>query len=244
MALLSAEGWLFLMRWFHFLAGITWIGLLYYFNLVQTPFFAETEAPVRSGAVQKLVPRALWWFRYGALLTLLTGLSIIVAQQDIGDYFDSSRGVAISTGILLALVMFINVWAIIWRNQKIVIANARNVQAGGEADPAAAPAARKAGLASRMNTIFSFPVLFLMVGAAHIFRNFEYFDVDPGGTGWVFFLICAAVIVVLEANALGYVSGTGTGGLNVIYETHRNALYTGLGLIVVFYILAEILLNA
>ena len=58
MALASSEGWLFLLRWIHFLAGITWIGLLYYFNFVQTPFFAETEAPVRSGAIQKLVPRA------------------------------------------------------------------------------------------------------------------------------------------------------------------------------------------
>ena len=69
MALFSEAGWLFLLRWIHFLSGIIWIGLLYYFNFVQTPFFAETEAPVRSGAIQKLVPRALWWFRYGALFT-------------------------------------------------------------------------------------------------------------------------------------------------------------------------------
>ena len=73
MALASGEGWLFLLRWIHFLAGITWIGLLYYFNFVQTPFFAETEAPVRSGAIQKLVPRALWWFRWGAMFTFLSG---------------------------------------------------------------------------------------------------------------------------------------------------------------------------
>src|SRR5574337_777393 len=76
MALLSTEGWLFLLRWIHFLAGITWIGLLYYFNLVQTPFFAETEPAVRSGAIQKLVPRALWWFRWGAMVTFLAGLLI------------------------------------------------------------------------------------------------------------------------------------------------------------------------
>ena len=68
----SEEGLLFLLRWTHFLAGITWIGLLYYFNFVQTPFFAETEAGVRSGAIQKLVPRALWWFRWGAVLTWVT----------------------------------------------------------------------------------------------------------------------------------------------------------------------------
>jgi uncharacterized membrane protein len=58
---------LFFLRWIHFLAGITWIGILYYFNFVQTPFFAETEAAVRTGAIQKLVPRALWWFRWGAM---------------------------------------------------------------------------------------------------------------------------------------------------------------------------------
>ena len=62
---------MFILRWIHFLAGVTWIGLLYYFNFVQTPFFAETEAPVRIGAIQKLLPRALWWFRWGAMVTFL-----------------------------------------------------------------------------------------------------------------------------------------------------------------------------
>ncbi len=65
---------LFVLRWIHFLAGVTWIGILYYFNFVQTPFFAETEAAVRVGAVQKLVPRALWWFRWAAMVTFLAGL--------------------------------------------------------------------------------------------------------------------------------------------------------------------------
>src|ERR1044071_6342975 len=73
MALLSESGFLFLLRWIHFLSGVTWIGLLYYFNFVQTPFFAETEAPVRSGAQQKLLPRAMWWFRWGAMITFLSG---------------------------------------------------------------------------------------------------------------------------------------------------------------------------
>jgi uncharacterized membrane protein len=65
-----------LLRWFHFLAGITWIGILYYFNFIQTPFFAETDPAVRSGAVQKLLPRALRWFRWGAMLMIpVSGLS-------------------------------------------------------------------------------------------------------------------------------------------------------------------------
>ena len=83
MILMSTEGMLFLLRWIHFLAGITWIGLLYYFNFVQTPFFAETEPPVRSGAVQKLVPRALWWFRWGAMVTFLSGLLIILHRMGV-----------------------------------------------------------------------------------------------------------------------------------------------------------------
>src|SRR5262249_9213192 len=62
--LLTIDGVAFVLRWIHFMAGITWIGLLYYFNFVQVPFFAETEAPVRTGAIVKLVPRALWWFRW------------------------------------------------------------------------------------------------------------------------------------------------------------------------------------
>src|SRR5712692_6542730 len=74
MALLSGDGWLFFLRWFHFLAGITWIGMLYYFNFVQTPFFATAEAPVRTGMLAGgLVSRALWWFRWGAMFTFITG---------------------------------------------------------------------------------------------------------------------------------------------------------------------------
>src|SRR2546425_13222252 len=66
-----------LMRWIHFLSGVTWIGLLYYFNIVQVPFMKETDPGTKSGVVQKLLPRALWWFRYAALVTVLSGLIIV-----------------------------------------------------------------------------------------------------------------------------------------------------------------------
>ena len=89
-----------------------------------------------------------------------------------GDYIKTSPGMSIYTGILLALTMFLNVWLVIWPNQKKVIANARNVQAGGEADPDAAAAGRKALLASRMNTIFSFTMLMFMVGTSHFLGGF------------------------------------------------------------------------
>ena len=71
---------LFFLRWVHFLAGVTWIGILYYFNFVQTPFFAETDPAVRTGAIQKLLPRALWWFRWGAMFTFLAGILIYIMR--------------------------------------------------------------------------------------------------------------------------------------------------------------------
>ena len=126
--------------------------------------------------------------------------------------------------------MLYNVWMVIWPNQQIVIANARNVQAGGEADPNAPAAARAGAMASRQNTIFSLPLLVFMVGAVALLQRSSHFDVRPGGGKWfVYLLIGIVVLAVLEANALGKISGRGNTGLNVIYETHKNAMYTGFG---------------
>jgi len=115
----------FMLRWVHFLAGITWIGILYYFNFVQTPFFAETEAGVRTAAIQKLVPRALWWFRWGAMFTFLAGISIyLMRMSEMGAwlFYSSPYGVTITVGGLLGTLMFLNVWLVIWPNQQVVIA--------------------------------------------------------------------------------------------------------------------------
>src|SRR5437016_1169795 len=81
MALFSDAGIQFLFRWIHFLSGITWIGLLYYFNFVQGPFMAEADAATKSGATQKLVPRALWWFRWSAALTFLSGVVVLALRR-------------------------------------------------------------------------------------------------------------------------------------------------------------------
>src|SRR5712692_1971562 len=101
------ELWLFLLRWIHFLAGITWIGILYYFNFVQTPFFAEAEPGVRSVAIQKLVPRALWWFRWGAMFTFLAGILMYIhLLTPTGSvWFTTNQGVAITIGGLLGTIM-------------------------------------------------------------------------------------------------------------------------------------------
>jgi uncharacterized membrane protein len=241
-------GWYFLARWAHIVAGITWIGLLYYFNFVQVPSFAQMEAPARNNAIDKLASRALWWFRWAALATFLFGI-MLLSLGNFGNqgyamfhsgYFKSPEGVAIATGILLGVTMFLNVWGVIWPNQKKVIANARNVQAGGEADPAAAEAGRRAALASRMNTIFSFPMLFFMVGAAHFF-NIAFFTTDDRGIYWAITLVIWAV---LELNALGIIGGRATGNVtNWIYESHQRAIATGLVLVVVWYALWEIIFS-
>src|SRR6476620_1825551 len=145
----------FFLRWIHFLAGITWIGILYYFNFVQTPFFAETEAAVRSGAIQKLVPRALWWFRWGAFWTWLIGIIILSTYgHQLGEaYFHSSRGISILIGGLMGTLMAANVWFIIWPAQKIVIANAVDTAAGKPANPAAAARGARGSVASRTNVL-------------------------------------------------------------------------------------------
>ena len=238
------NGWEFLFRWMHVLVGIIWIGLLYYFNFVQVPAFAEFEAGVRNSAIDKLASRALWWFRWAAVATLAFGILILAVQEEgtgggsrltDGDYWKTAPGIAISTGILLAVTMFANVWLVIWPQQKKVIANARNVLAGGQADPDAAAAGRKAALASRQNTIFSFPMLFFMVGTAHFFSG--QFDVDSGGSRGLYWAITLVLWLVFELNCLGIIGGTSPQGTNWIYEDHKRAIGTGLVLTVIWYLL-------
>ena len=125
---------LFFLRWVHFLAGVTWIGILYYFNFVQTPFFAETDPAVRTGAIQKLLPRALWWFRWGAMFTFLAGILIYImrlGEMGASVFFASPYGVTITVGGLMGIIMFLNVWLVIWPNQQIVMASTNQVASGG-----------------------------------------------------------------------------------------------------------------
>jgi uncharacterized membrane protein len=188
-----------LLRFLHFLFGIMWIGLLYYFNFVQTPFFGETDPAVRSGAIQKLVPRALWWFRWGAMGTVLFGLLYLLMWWGMRlNFAMTSWTVAIFTGGLMGLIMWANVWFVIWPNQKIVIGNATAMAGGAPANPAAAPAGRRAALASRTNTLFSIPMLFFMGAASHY--NLFGEATSGGITGWL--LLTLIIVGLVEANAL------------------------------------------
>lgn len=193
---------LFFLRWIHFLAGVTWIGILYYFNFVQTPFFAETEAPVRIGAIQKLLPRALWWFRWGAMITFLAGISIYVIKwhQQGEFFFSQGYGVTITVGALMGILMFLNVWLVIWPKQQVVMASTNQVASGGQALPEAAGSARRAALTSRTNTVLSIPMLFYMGAASHYGQMVGSYG--PGRSRGFFWLLVIVIIAAVECNAL------------------------------------------
>ncbi len=229
-ALFSMDGLLLVLRWMHVWFGIVWIGLLYYFNFVQGAFFAETDAATKSGAIQKLVPRALWWFRWAALWTMALGATLIGLNGHVygPEYFSSGPGITIMIGGLLGLVMGANVWMVIWPNQRIVIQNALDTAAGQPANPAAAAAAAKAGLASRHNTLFSIPMLFFMLVARHL-----AIVIDPAANRMVLWGAVVVIIGVLEINAV-------KGKLGVI-TTVNGVIAWGFVLAAVLYACLELL---
>lgn len=180
-----------LSRFGHILFGICWIGLLYYFNFVQTEYIKVGEAAAKVDVLSKLAPRALWWFRWAAMFTFITGV-ILLGLKGAGITLD------IAVGATLATLMFLNVWLIIWPNQKIVVGSNQQVAAGGQADPAAAAAGPKAALASRTNTMFSIPMLLFMVSSAHL-PNGSLLQ-DPANM--MPFVVALVIIAGLEANAI------------------------------------------
>ncbi len=231
MEIFSLEGWYVLLRWFHVLAGITWIGVLYYFNFIQTPFFGtELGGQAKSAMTRGLVPNALWWFRWGAMFTFLTGLLILLTRLHEGVGLGSGYMTLILTGALLGTLMWANVWFVIWPAQKVVIANAVKVAAGGEADPAAPARAARAGLASRTNTLFSIPMLFFMVAAA----NFPRLTADLNTS--LYWIVALLVIALVEANAL---IGTGQPRQKML-GTVSGTIHSGFALWFVLYALMSL----
>ncbi len=197
----------FLLRWLHYLGGITWIGLLYYFNFVQGPFMAEADPAAKSTATQKLLPRALRWFRGGAIVTFLTGILIIgkrLGESPLGAAaWSSPWALTILTGALFGTLMFLNVVLVIWPKQQVVIASATAVASGGQANAAAPAAARRAFLASRTNVVFSIPMLFFMGAASH-------FTLPAGGNQLAYWAGIILLALLLEINALTATTGSTT----------------------------------
>ena len=232
----------FVARYAHIISGITWIGLLYYFNFAQTPAFAAFEAGPRTEAGAKLVPRAIWWFRWGAASTLAFGLLLFALGMG-GDFapFDDMKSIqtlAILAGMLMGLVMFLNVWLVIWPAQKVAIASAQGVLAGREADPAAAAMARRAACASRTNTFFSIPMLFFMVATGHL-AAFGGFDTSEGGKRAIWYVVVLAVVVIFEAIALSAPAAGKPQAWHI--DTHKNTIIGGFVVMVVLYLVMELL---
>jgi uncharacterized membrane protein len=159
-------------RWLHIVAGVTWIGLLYYFNAVQTPGMAAAAAdkggPGGAGISKYVAPRALFWFRWSALATWLGGAWLLgpkfVDAFTLGTRLDSDPThyfLIIGTGAWLGTIMLFNVWALIWPNQKKIL----GIKAASDAEKA--QARKIAGLASRVNFVLSIPMIMCMAAASH-----------------------------------------------------------------------------
>jgi len=203
-------------RFLHVLFGIVWIGLLYYFNFVGAGYLKEATPEGKKDALQKLQPKALWYFRWAALLTFLTGLYLLYYVSEIPGAYN----VGISLGATMATIMFLNVWLIIWPNQKKVIAGTQD----------AAEAGAKAALASRTNTLLSFPMLYFMIYSAHInFGNDPLLLGGELGPGWSSYSLWVGIllIIAIEWNAI-------FGKMRKWLESVKAVIHSGL-ILTVFY---------
>jgi uncharacterized membrane protein len=161
--------WPFLFRWLHIISGVMWIGLLWYFNFVQTPGMPKIPDEQKPAISKVIAPSALFWFRWGAMSTIVTGLILaglngylgqaltlgLISHVPLPDTF-------IGIGMWMGIIMWFNVWFIIWPNQKKILGI---VPADADAKKIAA---KWAGTASRINTMLSIPMLFCMAAASHL----------------------------------------------------------------------------
>ncbi len=207
----------FLFRWGHLLFGITWIGVLYYFNFIQGAYFKEAGPEALSDAKAKLAPRALWWFRWGAMFTFLTGRVLLMGVQGgnvMNDY--------IVVGATLGTLMFLNVWLVIWPAQQIALG-----MTAGDAPAAGA----KALLASRTNTLFSAPMAYCMLASPHVGYGADHLLSASGGGAGLYAAL--AVVAALEVNGLMGKQGPMT--------TVKGVIHSSIGLTVVVVALLVLL---
>jgi uncharacterized membrane protein len=154
--------WLFAMRWLHVTAGVMWIGLLWYFNFVQTPSMPKIPDEQKPAISKVIAPAALFWFRWAAMATIALGLILALMNGYLVPALTLQKPyTGIGIGAWLGTIMWFNVWFIIWPNQKKVLGI---VQAPPDQKTAAA---KRAGMASRINTMLSIPMLYFMVAQQH-----------------------------------------------------------------------------
>jgi uncharacterized membrane protein len=157
------DWWSFFLRWLHVMSGVMWIGLLWYFNFVQTPSMPKIPDEQKPAVSKVIAPTALFWFRWAAMATIVTGIILATMMGYIGKALTLQNGYyAIGLGMWLGAIMWFNVWFIIWPNQKKALGI---VQVSPEQKAAAA---KLAGMTSRINTMLSIPMLYCMVGQAHL----------------------------------------------------------------------------
>jgi uncharacterized membrane protein len=164
--------WPFLFRWLHIGSGVMWIGLLWYFNFVQTPTMPRIPDELKGGVTRFIAPTALFWFRWGAMATLIFGIVLAGLYGELVDGytlnvldgFINLRIILLGIGMWLGTIMWFNVWFVIWPNQQKAL-NIGNAYPDLPADQKQA-AARTAGMFSRINTMLSVPMLFCMVAGA------------------------------------------------------------------------------
>ena len=166
---LDYQYWAFFVRWLHVISGVMWIGLLWYLNFVQVPTMPKIPDDLKPAISKHIAPEVLFWLRWSAMATVITGLVLawingyLLHALGLGLADDVIKHTAIGFGMWMGLIMAFNVWVIIWPNQQIVLGL---VEAEADAKP---PAARKALLASRTNTMLSIPMLYAMVSAQNLY---------------------------------------------------------------------------
>jgi len=161
--------WPFLLRWLHIGSGVMWIGLLWYFNFVQTPTMPKIPDELKGGVSRFIAPAALFWFRWGAMATLIFGIALAALYGElvdgytlnILDGFINLRILLIGIGMWLGTIMWFNVWFVIWPNQKKILGIV------AATDEQKAKARKTALYASRINFILSVPMLMCMGGQGH-----------------------------------------------------------------------------
>jgi uncharacterized membrane protein len=167
--------WRFLLRWLHVISGVMWIGLLWYFNFVSTPTTPKIPAELRPALGRFITPAALFWFRWSAMATLVFGVLLAILNNyfvqvitiDASEGFTNPAYVNMGIGVWLAIIMWFNVWFVIWPNQQKAL-NIDN-RYPDLAQPQKDAAAKSAGMFSRVNTMLSIPMLFAMIATAHLY---------------------------------------------------------------------------
>jgi uncharacterized membrane protein len=231
----------FLFRYFHIIGGVLWIGVLWYLNFIQGPYVNSIDATMQTAAKQKLFPKVMWYFRYGALLTFLTGSALVVLKgwgpskvAPVGTDVWNAWFAKIYPGFMFGIIMFLNVWVVIWPRQKKVIG-----AANGEKHEGLPAMGRRAFLASRTNTLLSIPMLFFMASAVHL--NVPPVSADKLN---IWLIVVSAVFVIIESNALFTTNDPAKKPLAAKpIETTKGLIHTGFVLTILLYVGVELLLK-